>query len=549
VEELRRELAAGAGFVAPLPALPLSQSLEGVALDVLAASKVAVPKDLRHFPVLAAQLAGLRAFYDHTVNLERDGGKNKESTLDTVERHARRLAGFIHHGLGLPPDLRFACDGVVVAKFVVFIQKRKEKKAAARGAGGENHSYLVTTLAQLGKVFVFLATKDSVKAPGIEALVGQMKLFANQLMRVSLAPPLDTHALVDAGVAISFDDLAAKALEFSLAVLEEVEGGEMTSSSATKVQDALLAAALTQHGAQRTGVYTSLQIVSNKLHLVRPNGNYILISQGKGTCSLHINEHKMDRLYAVPPISIVEGSPLARLSEHWVSWAEDTLLGETFGCEAGADGCCFFSSKGVPYTPGTFYTKMISLFKDVTKNVQLKIGPRVLRHLLADSEVFATAPVQQQNAVAFLAGHSKKTEEVVYKSKVPSSKQLSDAAAFCYEAQVKHAAQKRASAAQGGGAADWSDDEDMQPPNSTPPKQGGNKVVHHATQPLLSPKMVETMSTGERKLAFEELYGKPTTSMNTKWLFWKLTGEHKAASPERKRTRVIADSSDSEGAL
>jgi hypothetical protein len=257
----------------------------------------------------------------------------------------------------------------------------------------------------------------------------------------------------------------------------------------------------------------------------------------------------MDRLYAVPAISIVEGSPLARLSEHWVSWAEDSLLGEAFGCEAGADGCCFFSPKGVPFTPGTFYTKMISLFKDVTKNSQLKIGPRVLRHLLADSEVFATAPVEQQGAVAFLAGHSKKTEEVVYKSKVPSSKQLSAAAAFCYEAQVKHAAQKRANAAEGGGAAAWSDDEELQPPTSTPSKQGGKTIVHHARQPLLSPKMVETMSASERKLAFEDLYGKPTNSMNTKWLYWKLTGEHKAASPERKRSRVIADSSESEGDL
>ncbi len=80
---------------------------------------------------------------------------------------------------------------------------------------------------------------------------------------------------------------------------------------------------------------------------------------------------------------------------------------------------------------------MTGLFKRVCNNKGLKIGPRVLRHLVADSDMYAEADGAMARGVAFLAGHSLETEERVYRNKLPSSATLSLATQFCYDKQVR----------------------------------------------------------------------------------------------------------------
>ena len=63
------------------------------------------------------------------------------------------------------------------------------------------------------------------------------------------------------------------------------------------------------------------------------------------------------------------------------------------------------------------------------------IGQSVLRHLIANSDAYGQAEGKLAESVAFLAGHSKETEERVYKNKTPTSRDLTNALQWCHDAQ------------------------------------------------------------------------------------------------------------------
>ena len=75
------------------------------------------------------------------------------------------------------------------------------------------------------------------------------------------------------------------------------------------------------------------------------------------------------------------------------------------------DGSCFFTINGQQHNVNTLQSKMVRLFRKVTGIPGLKVGVRVLRHLLADSVMYGTVePGRASEALAFLAGHTKATE-------------------------------------------------------------------------------------------------------------------------------------------
>ena len=91
------------------------------------------------------QLNGMACFYGDAINLEREGGINKESTLTTLDKHCRRFMGFLHNVLGYPLDLRYCGDGVQISTYITFLKFRK----AAGDEPDGNLSYLSATLAQV----------------------------------------------------------------------------------------------------------------------------------------------------------------------------------------------------------------------------------------------------------------------------------------------------------------------------------------------------------------------------------------------------------------
>ena len=182
------------------------------------------------------------------------------------------------------------------------------------------------------------------------------------------------------------------------------------------------------------------------------------------------------------------------------------------------------------------------------KDDKLNIGPRVLRHLLADSDMYSNADNNQRGHVAFLAGHSLATEAKVYKSVAPSSQQLSKAAEWCYEQQRSVIQKKRDNTVLE--KATHRDSKEMELPMApnTSKEKGEGRLVHVTDGPMLDPDDVACMSLKEKRAAFGQLYGVSTESGNQEWLFSKLTGlprdDYKTLGKRRKQASVACDSED-----
>jgi hypothetical protein len=483
---------------------------------------------------LKAQLHDFLAFFEEEINLERNGGALKETTCRTLSKHVRRFMGFANKALSVPLDLRCLGDGVFIAQYIKLLQERKP--------GNPNHSYLEATLRHIQKLLHWLQRVDPVKRVGLESLMEGVENFIKQLHKGSAPPLLNTHDLVEDGTAVEYEELVLEVRERADELLGAIS---VSVPSASKLQDVLLATLLTQLPAQRTQVYSTLQIVEDKADLTRPLGNYIYFSEKSQAWRFKINEHKMQSRYDIPEFEIPSDSPLSSLLNHWTAWGEDILLVEELGCNVDTDGCAFFSAKGVPYTVDAFYSKIKSLFKVMCKNEKLNIGARVLRHLLADSELYSTENEAQKTSVAFLAGHSKHTEEKSYKSPTPSSKQLTSAANWCFEKQKEAMLRRREAQIAAKSLVALGEVEGHL---ESPQLKRGNQ--HVSRLPKLSKDEVLSMSLKEKRVAFEELYGVATESGNQEWLFSKLTGLSRDdyVSPKKRQKRETIDS-DSENEL
>ena len=391
-------------------------------------------------------------------------------------------------------------------KITVIWQPRSPRRAFVLSLSHAQTYNTVQFCSQVSKMVKFLISTDPVKEKGLHELCDGFKLFTSQLNRISIKPCLNTHELVEEGSAVEYTELCAHSLRFCTDLLKYLEKDEaqFNLEAAFKCQDALLLALLTQLPSQRTPLYTSIQIARSKEDLLHLDGNFITYIEAFEVWRLHINIHKMDGSYNIPPIDIVKGSALEGLLGHFSSWAEARILSEAFNFNLENDGCAFFSMRGSPYSSSSFYTKMIQLFQTACGNPNLKVGPRLLRHLLADSSIYDSALPEQQGAVAFLAGHSKKVEERVYKTPVPSHKQLNAAAAFCHQAQLLNASKH----------AEYVSPSLQLTTTSSHSQKLGKPIEHLTDRPLLDAELVAHMSNRERRAAFEDLYGVATNSSN-----------------------------------
>lgn len=249
-----------------------------------------------------------------------------------------------------------------------------------------------------------------------------------------------------------------------------------------------------------------------------------------------INDHKNKKRYKIPPVVIPSETPLQELLKHFTGWAQELIFIEEFGCDsvAQSEGAAFFNAQGKPYTLDGFYTKLKSLIKDVCGgDDKINIGIRLLRHLLSDSDLYATDDVSKRTSISFLSGHSLQTEARFYKTPSPSSKKLTDAAAFCFEKQAEAVKRRKEEEAQ-----------EKEEGDETAASLGGKPVVHRPSPRarLLPREEVLEMTGKEKKRAFQSIFGVSTDSGNQAWLFSKLTGLPitEFVSP-RKRPRVDFD--------
>lgn len=541
VADLKAELKAGAEFVQPLPAFPTEVDIGVEDVDQYLTAEVCLSREALNAPLacrLKTQLDDMSRFYRAEINLERDSGFLKESTFESISKHIRRFVGFANKVLAVPLDLRLLGDGVLIAKYLRFLILRKEKLGTKA-----NHSYLETTLYNIDKILKFLIYIQPAKTMGLSKLTAGVNNYARQLHKGSSPPLMNTHELVESGTAIEYDELVAKVHEHAEEVLKNLT---LTLEDAKKVQDLLFILTIVQMPSQRMPVYVNLQIVKAREHLLRPEENYISWSEKHQCWTLHINDHKMKSKYNIPPIDIVRGSLLEQVLGHWTSWCEDTIMVEEFGCNADTNGNAFFTPKGQPYSIDSFYSKLKTLIKEICKDEKLNIGPRVLRHLLADSEMYANADFNQRSHVAFLAGHSLATETKVYKSVAPSSQQLSKAAEWCYEQQKSVLQKKRDNIGQGKTHRELKSSQEAEVQQHCSKEKGEGRLVHVTKSPLLDPDEVASMNLKEKRAAFEQLYGVSTESGNQEWLFTKLTGlpreDYKSLAKKRKAASVAFDS-------
>jgi hypothetical protein len=102
-------------FVKPLPSRPLDVEL-CVPDDALLVSHVAIPKSVVDAPLFHSQMADMRFFFIDPVNLDRNGSSNKDSTIETLEKHVRRFIGFAKAVLKRPVDVRSMANGTSIAQ-------------------------------------------------------------------------------------------------------------------------------------------------------------------------------------------------------------------------------------------------------------------------------------------------------------------------------------------------------------------------------------------------------------------------------------------------
>ena len=534
INTLKAELNAGIAFVQQLPPKPLTIELI-VAEELLKMQHYAISKKDKCASMFALQINKVSEFYEDGINLERHGGQLREVTVKSIIKTVRRFMGFANKAFKVPLDICILADGMLIAQYSVFLRLRNEES--------HNNSYLEATLRNIIKVLYFIAHIQQAKQEGVAKLIEGTQQFIKQLHTISIQPELNTHDLVEQGTALEYEELVVRVLEASSQFMKNLD---CSLEKARKLQDFILAAMLTTLPAQRCAVFASLQVVNSKEELVDSSGNFIYWSEKEQAYFFVINKHKMMHKVRIPPFQIPSGSILVDMLNHWTQWAQELILEEEFEYNAENEGCAFFNSRGAPFSVDSFYNKIKSLFKEICKDDKLKIGARVLRHLLADSDLYETQSYEQRQHVAFLAGHSKETEEKVYKSKAPSSKQLTSAAAFCHERQMEAVRRSHDEKSAAEDLLLLMGEEEEEEGHIDLTKSVGRAAVHKSAVRKLPKERVLAMSTKEMRFAFEMMYEAPTESGNQAWLFQKLTGLSKDeyTSPRKRMKPSKAAESD-----
>ena len=142
------------------------------------------------------------------VNLEREGGRNTEGSLDDAIKTILRFAGFAHTFLGMPLDLAYLGNGMIVAKYLKFLSGRPKRDK-------KNHSYLELMLRHICKLMAFLAKQQPLRSVGLLDIVAKIRECRSQLHTVSIVTPINTNDLIEKGEAKSYDELAILMIDFA----------------------------------------------------------------------------------------------------------------------------------------------------------------------------------------------------------------------------------------------------------------------------------------------------------------------------------------------
>ncbi len=141
------------------------------------------------------------------MNLDREGGRNTEGSLDDAITSILRLAGFAKKFLGVPYDLSFLGNGIIIAKFMKFLSERPNRDV-------KNNSYVEVMLRHFRKLMKFLAKEQPLRAGGLLELAAKIGECRAQLHTVSIVTPLNTNDLIEKGEAVSYEQLAVYGVNF-----------------------------------------------------------------------------------------------------------------------------------------------------------------------------------------------------------------------------------------------------------------------------------------------------------------------------------------------
>ena len=466
------------------------------------------------------------------INLKRDTGKVLKLTAKDICDRVYRYAGFAINVLGCGCDLRALCNGVIFTKYILFVRKRAENSG--------NNSYIITLLNAFQKLISYFVGNDVARYEDLRKLHADVKTFKKQLQSSSVVVKMDTGLLVAQGLSIPFEDLIVHVNTHVQGVLARcADPFSHNLDLANTVIDSIIASVLTIFPQHRAASIMSLQINANQEFIYRPTGNYLFYSEHTKKWELVIHEHKNERHYACPTVDIPANSNLVRLLEHY-SWASElVLLHHDIPQLEETNGCAFLNSKGEPHTSSTWYSKLISLFRDITGIPTLKMASSVLRHMVADTDLYADADLNTRHDLARLAGHTLETEVLKYKSPLSAAK-ASKAAQFAVDTQLKYISKATPPVKE--------EPEVVEATYKTPPvsvmtisstsntssgfKKKKQKVEPLATSALspiqrsgqVSPAKFYAMSRSEKRALYLSIYGKEMRSGQMHWVFSKLTG-------------------------
>ena len=571
-EALKKSVFDADNTVVMLPDAPLELAWQPD-LDMVQAKVYALqPKHMntmKYFKVKTQLEDFVKWISNSGVNLSRETGPVQPKDH---QKFVLKYMGFSHTYVQVPLDLKNLANGRVLSKFMIFLQARAEARAGAVQGGAQDHSYksCVMALKSIQKLFKWLASTEvgQQRAAELKALVGQVINCRSQLQSQTTKSVLDTGHMIATGVAIPFEELVVHCGSAASGVLSLCSKPENWSSLelARQVTDSIICQLLTELPGQRGLALHCLQVVTSMEDLYDRQGNFALLGHDETTWSLKFSQHKTMRSTSLGTILLEKDSLLGQLLSQFVMWAEDLILFQLHGCPdlEQTKGCAFLSSKGAPYSPGSFYKKVGKVLQVVCCNPNLQLSINTVRHLCADFIENEPTFEGHKEGVSMLAGHTHTTAQRHYLS--PGNKAATSSAVLTKSASLFGQATRNlmadaaspqpaaaaaatlpevpvasptsmsegsfectVSASLSPGAGAGSDS--FAPPPSKRAKVSFAKQGRPTTLRLLPGahhlprEQVESMTRNQVKAHFKKLYGVDTTSQNHTWMVRKLTGQ------------------------
>ena len=490
--------------------------------------KVEIESDPKYFRIKNI-LTHFTTWLEADINLKRESGKVLKLTAKDICDRVLRYAGFAINVLGCGCDLRALCNGVIFTKFILFVRQRVEQSG--------NNSYIITLLNAFQKLISYFAGNDVVRHEGLMKLHADVKTFKQQLQSSSVVVKMDTGLLVAQGLSIPFEDLIVHVDNYVQGVLTRcADPFSHTLELANTVMDCVIATILTIFPQHRAASIMNLQINPDENFIYRRSGNYLFLSQHTRKWEFVIHEHKNEKHYACPTVDIPSNSKLVQLLDHYTWASELVMLHHDIPQLEETNGCAFLNTKGEPFNSSSWYSKLITLFRVITGIPTLKMASSVLRHMVADTDLYAEADLNTRHDLARLAGHTLETEVFKYKSPLNAFK-ASKAAQFAVDTQLKHISKATTTTVV--------KEEPIEIFDKTPPvsimtisstsndTSGFNtkkklKVETVASTPKkgaqVTPVEFYVMTRSEKRALYQSIYGKEMRSGQMNWVFSKLTG-------------------------